>query len=169
MGRDIAQFEPHDNSVSPIETYRHHTAIVNDVQYHPLHPALIGTVSDDFYFHLIDTRQDSTTQSSLGEKLHEDVINGLAFHPSSEYFFVTASGDKSVGLWDLRQLKFRLHSLEGHQEAVTSLAWHPFEPSILGSASYDRRVIFWDVGVFGTEQSPEDIDDGPPELCVFFF
>jgi len=76
----------------------------------------------------------------------------------------TASADKTIGLWDLRNLKDKLHSLEGHLDAVTSLAWHPTEEAILGSGSYDRRVIFWDLSRVGEEQLPDDQEDGPPEL-----
>jgi histone-binding protein RBBP4 len=78
----------------------------------------------------------------------------------------TASADHTIGIWDLRNLKAKLHSLEGHADAVTSLAWHPHEEAILGSGSYDRRVIFWDLSRVGEEQLPDDQEDGPPELLV---
>ena len=42
--------------------------------------------------------------------------------------------------------------------------WSPFNESILGSASADRRVGIWDLSRIGQEQSPEDAQDGPPEL-----
>jgi WD40 repeat protein len=42
--------------------------------------------------------------------------------------------------------------------------WSPFNESILGSASADRRVGIWDLSRIGMEQSPEDAEDGPPEL-----
>lgn len=54
--------------------------------------------------------------------------------------------------------------MEGHNESVTSLEWHPTEEAILGSASYDRRIIFWDLSRVGEEQSPEDAEDGAPEI-----
>lgn len=145
-------------------TYTHHAAIVNDVQHHPHHQFLIGTVSDDLTLHILDTRSDSTLTSAVHTRGHEDAINALAFNPASEYILATASADKTIGLWDLRNLKLKIHSLEGHQDAVTSLSWHPFEEAVLGSASYDRRIIFWDLSKVGEEQSPEDHEDGPPEL-----
>ena len=37
---------------------------------------------------------------------------------------------------------------------------------ILASSGSDRRVNIWDTGRIGTEQSPEDAEDGPPELLV---
>src|SRR5437762_9759544 len=53
------------------------------------------------------------------------------------YLLATASADKTIGIWDLRDLRFKLHSLEGHVGPVTSLSWHPFEEAVLGSA--DRK------------------------------
>lgn len=55
----------------------------------------------------------------------------------------------------------------GHAESVTSLSWHPFDEAILGSSSYDRRIIFWDLTRIGEEQTPEDAEDGAPELYEF--
>ncbi|RQM08598.1 hypothetical protein DH86_00000324 [Scytalidium sp. 3C] len=161
---DLTTINSANNHVKASRIYTHHTSIVNDVQYHPLHKSLIGTVSDDLTLQILDVRQESTTTSAVQGRGHSDAINALAFNPASEFVLATASADKTIGLWDLRNLKDRLHSLEGHADAVTSLAWHPFEEAILGSGSYDRRVIFWDLSRVGEEQLPDDQEDGPPEL-----
>lgn len=147
-------------------TYTHHTSIVNDVQHHPLHNALVGTVSDDLTLQLLDIRAADTTRAAVksGEDQHRDAINALAFNPAAETVLATGSADKTIAVWDLRNLKNKVHALEGHNESVTNLYWHPFEESVLGSGSYDRRIIFWDLGRVGEEQSPEDSEDGPPEL-----
>lgn len=138
---------------------------MNDVQYHPLHASLIGTVSDDLTLQILDTRSPSNTSSATqAVDGHQDAINALSFNPASEYVLATGSADRSIGIWDLRNLKSKLHALAGHNDSVTSLAWHPFEEAILGSSSYDRRVIFWDLSRVGEEQTPDDAEDGPPEL-----
>jgi WD40 repeat protein len=54
--------------------------------------------------------------------------------------------------------------LESHSDSVTSISWHPFEEAVLASASYDRKIAFWDLSRAGEEQTPEDAQDGPPEL-----
>jgi histone-binding protein RBBP4 len=162
--RDLTTMQANDNKIKASRIYTHHSSIVNDVQYHPLHKSLIGTVSDDLTLQILDIRQPSTTEASAKTRGHTDAINALAFNPASEFVLATASGDKTIGLWDLRNLKEKLHSLEGHADAVTSLAWHPFEEAILGSGSYDRRVIFWDLSRVGEEQLPDDQEDGVPEL-----
>lgn len=163
--RDITKFTSNNKALHASRTYTHHTAIVNDVQHHPLHSSLIGTVSDDLTLQILDIR-NATTAASATQAIngHTDAINALSFNPASEYILATGSADKSIGIWDLRNLKSKLHALAGHNDSVTSLAWHPFEEAILGSSSYDRRIIFWDLSRVGEEQTPEDGEDGPPEL-----
>lgn len=150
--------------VKPSRTYTHHSAIVNDVQYHPKHRSLIGTVSDDMTLQILDVRQASNTTSVVQGHGHDDAVNALAFNAASDWVLATGSSDKTIGIWDLRSLKERLHTLEGHTDQVTSLEWHPSEHAILGSGGYDRRVIFWDLSRVGEEQLPDDVEDGPPEL-----
>ena len=36
--------------------------------------------------------------------------------------------------------------------------------AILASSAEDRRLNVWDLSKIGEEQSPEDAEDGPPEL-----
>lgn len=76
----------------------------------------------------------------------------------------TGSDDKTIALWDLRSLNHKLHSLQGHGKDVNGLSWHPHEESVLASSSADRRIIFWGLSRIGEEQTPEDAEDGPPEL-----
>lgn len=144
--------------------YEHHKSVVNDVQFQPSHASIIGTVSDDLTLQILDTRIKGTGSVLSNKEGHTDAINALAFNHSSEYLLATASHDKTIGLWDLRNLSSKIHSLEGHIDAVTSLSWHPTEVAILGSGSYDRRLIFWDLSRIGEEQLPDDLEDGPPEL-----
>lgn len=64
----------------------------------------------------------------------------------------------------MRNLKLKLHTFESHQEEVLQLAWSPKNETIFASASGDRRINLWDVSKIGFEQTPEDQEDGPPEL-----
>ncbi|KAF8253155.1 WD40 repeat-like protein [Wilcoxina mikolae CBS 423.85] len=153
-----------NRTLSATTTYTHHTAIVNDVSYHPLSETLFGSVSDDRTLQIIDTRTDDTTKASYKVTAHSDAVNCIAFNPASDYVVATASADKTVALWDLRNIKLKLHSLVGHNADVNGLSWHPHEESVLASSSADRRIIFWDLSRIGEEQTPEDAEDGPPEL-----
>ena len=67
-------------------------------------------------------------------------INCLAFNPYSEFLFATGSLDSTVGLWDLRNLKQKLHVFEGHSDGVYQVSWSPHNETILASSSSDRRV-----------------------------
>lgn len=162
--RDITRYISGQKTISPTSTYTHHTAIVNDVQYHPKFPFAVGTVADDLTVQILDTRVASHSQSKFQATGHEDAVNAIAFHPDLDFMFATGSADKTIGIWDMRQLRNKRHTLEGHHEAITSLAWNPKDTPVLASASDDRRIIFWDLSKIGSEQSIEDQEDGPPEL-----
>lgn len=62
----------------------------------------------------------------------------------------------------------KLHSLEGHQDEIVQVEWSPHNETILGTSSADRRLNIWDLSRIGDEQTPEDAEDGPPELLVGF-
>ncbi len=62
----------------------------------------------------------------------------------------------------------KLHSFEGHQDEILQLSWSPHYETILSSSSGDRRLNVWDLSRIGEEQTPEDAEDGPPELLVIF-
>lgn len=132
-------------------------------------------MSDDITLQILDTREaDSTRSAATAGDQHKDAINAISFNPASETVVATGSADKTIGIWDLRHLKTKVHALECHQDSVTSLSWHPFEEAVLASASYDRRIVFWDLSRAGEEQTPDDAQDGPPELyvdpiCLVFF
>ncbi|KAG4301974.1 hypothetical protein PCK1_001950 [Pneumocystis canis] len=161
---DITAYSKGSNILLPIYVYTTHTAVVTDVAFHPLHDSLFGSVSDDLYLQIHDIRSSNTTSAAHKVNAHSEAINSLAFNPASEYLLSTASADKTVALWDLRNLKLKLHCFEGHDDEVTSLAWSPHEETILASSSIDRRIILWDLSKIGEEQSSEDAEDGPPEL-----
>lgn len=45
-----------------------------------------------------------------------------------------------------------------------NLEWSPHAETVFASASNDKRVCLWDISRIGEEQTPEDAEDGPPEL-----
>ena len=57
-----------------------------------------------------------------------------------------------------------LQTFEGHTDQVFSVHWSPHDESVLASCSADRRIALWDLSRIGAEQTPEDAEDGPPEL-----
>jgi histone-binding protein RBBP4 len=159
-----SDFSKGSRTISPTATYTCHSATVNDVQYHPIHNFWIGTASDDLTFQVIDTRIETHKKALYKKEAHADAVQCISFHPKWESLVATGSADKTVAVWDLRNLDKKLQSLESHRGDVVGLQWHPQCESILASSSYDRRICLWDLSLVGTEQSDEEAEDGPPEL-----
>ena len=99
---------------------------------------------------LWDTR-DSNEVPKYRVEAHTGEVNAVSFSPASEYIVATGSSDKTVGLWDLRNLSTHLHSLEAHTDEVLQIAWSPHHETVLCSASSDRRVNVWDLSRIGEE------------------
>lgn len=149
-------------SLAPLNTFKSHTAVVEDVAWHHHHDSIFGSVGDDRRLLIWDSRTDKPTQDV--QSAHNGEINCVAFNPYNEFILVTGSADKTVGLWDLRNLKLKLHTFQGHSDEVFHVQWSPFNETVVASASSDRRVHVWDLSRIGDEQTPEDAMDGPPEL-----
>jgi len=71
---------------------------------------------------------------------------------------------QTILLHDVKRLGKPLHTFEAHTDEVLHLAWSPHSPTIFASASSDRRINVWDLSQIGVEQTPDDQEDGPPEL-----
>jgi len=71
---------------------------------------------------------------------------------------------QTVILHDIRSPNKKLHVFESHTDEVLHLSWSPHNPTIFASASSDRRINIWDLSQIGVEQTPDDQEDGPPEL-----
>jgi len=161
---DLSSATKTSHILEPKATYTGHTAVVEDVAYHLHHAHLFGSVGDDAKLMIWDMRDSRRDKAKHTIDAHTKEINCVAFNPFSEYILATGSADKTVALWDMRSLKTKLHSLESHSEEVYQVCWSPFSETMLASASSDRRVNIWDLSKIGEEQSPEDAEDGPPEL-----
>ncbi|XP_014195083.1 histone-binding protein RBBP4 isoform X2 [Haplochromis burtoni] len=111
-----------------------------------------------------DTRSNNTSNASHAVEAHTAEVNCLSFNPFSEFIVATGSADKTVALWDLRNLKLKLHSFESHKDEIFQVQWSPHNETVLASSGTDRRLNVWDLSKIGEEQSPEDAEDGPPEL-----
>ena len=52
---------------------------------------------------------------------HDDNVNTLDFSPFSEFLVLTGSDDKTIALYDLRNLNKKLHSFENHTDSVLNV------------------------------------------------
>ncbi|KAI0985387.1 hypothetical protein GJ496_009620 [Pomphorhynchus laevis] len=144
--------------------YRGHTSVVEDVAWHNLHETVFGSVGDDRRLLMWDTRSNNTDKPSHIIEAHQSEVNCLSFSPYSEFTLATGSADQTVALWDMRNFRLKLHSFESHSDEIFQVQWSPHQETILASSSTDRRVIIWDLSRIGNDQSPEDFEDGPPEM-----
>ncbi|KAJ3040423.1 Histone-binding protein rbbp4 [Rhizophlyctis rosea] len=163
MEWDIETSGKKKKSAGPINVYKGHDSIVEDVHWSALVDHLFASVGDDRRLLLWDSRYANKGPTKTVDA-HEAEVNCVAFSPKNEHLFVTGSADNTVALWDTRNLHHRLHTLEGHQDDILQLAWSPHHETVLASSSADRRLNIWDLSRIGEEQSPEDMEDGPPEL-----
>ena len=77
---------------------------------------------------------------------------------------VTCSADKTVAVWDCRNMKSKLFVMKGHKDEATSVRFSSYHPNLIASAAQDRRVNIWDLSRIGQPQTEEEKLNGPPEL-----
>ncbi|EKX34778.1 hypothetical protein GUITHDRAFT_158785 [Guillardia theta CCMP2712] len=138
------------NSVLPLSRSKAHHGAVEDVAWSVFEPKVFATVGDDKMLQII--------------KAHEHEVNCLSFNPLVPHLLLTGSADKTVGVWDIRNLSKVLYSFQHHQDSVMQVQWSPKRPEILASASQDKRICVWDMARVGQFQTKECAEDGPAEL-----
>ena len=72
---------------------------------------------------------------------HSDYIFSASFSSDAK-MLVTASADKSVGLWDVATKTLRF-TLKGHENVVISARFSP-DDSVIASSSWDNTIKLWD-------------------------
>ncbi|KAL9690076.1 hypothetical protein QQ045_010469 [Rhodiola kirilowii] len=128
------------------------------------HEYLFGSVGDDRLLLLWDLRSSTANKPASSVLAHDSEVNCLSFNPFNEWVVATGSTDKTVKLFDLRNLSKALHVFDSHKEEVFQVGWSPTNETILASCCLGRRLMVWDLSRIDEEQSPEDAEDGPPEL-----
>lgn len=101
---DINQTNKTNGTINAQTIFKGHTDVVEDVDWHAKDPNLIASVGDDGSIRLWDLRE-ATKATAVVEKAHDGDINCVAFNPKNEFILATGSADKTVGIWDVRNLK----------------------------------------------------------------
>ena len=95
-----------------------HSAVVEDVNWHLLHPSLFGSVGDDQKLMIWDTRSNITSKAMHTVDAHTAEINCLSFNYFDEYLLATGSADKTVAIWDMRNFNVKRHTLEFYKDEI---------------------------------------------------
>ncbi|KAJ6223856.1 hypothetical protein RDWZM_002401 [Blomia tropicalis] len=127
---------------NPLSTLYGHQMEVMDVQFNNINKDMLVSVSRDKTIRVWDVRTKQATQ--IYATPHE--INCVAFHPHSEFTFLTGSSDSSVLLWDSRNTNYPLFEpLRAHSLPVRMCSWFPNSETIFATGGDDGRIIFWDL------------------------
>jgi WD40 repeat protein len=149
------------NTVEATQIYEEHTQVVEDVAWNHHDEFQFASVSDDRRLLLWDMRQKRPHASI---EAHMQEIMCVDCSPFDPNLLVTGSADRSVAVWDTRNVKCKLFSLRQHKEEVNQVRFSPIHGNLLASSSSDRRVNIWDLARIDKPLSEEDRKDGPPEL-----
>ncbi|KAH0555604.1 hypothetical protein KQX54_020340 [Cotesia glomerata] len=76
------------------------------------------------------------------DNAHNDCVNCVRF--LDHRMFATCSDDNSVALWDARNLKHKIRSLEGHTKWVKSIEYSP-QDQLLLTSGFDGSIYSWDI------------------------
>ena len=94
-----------------------HRAVVEDASWHLLHEPLFGSVADNQKLMIWDTCSNNTSKPSCSVDVGI-AVNCLSFNSYSEFMIATGTADKTVALWDMRNLKLKLHSFESYEGEI---------------------------------------------------
>ncbi|XP_015517052.1 DDB1- and CUL4-associated factor 10 homolog [Neodiprion pinetum] len=83
------------------------------------------------------------------DNAHNDCVNCVRF--LDQRMFATCSDDSTVALWDARNLKQRIRTLQGHSNWVKNIEFSPSDGLLLTSG-FDGSIYTWDINSF-TENS----------------
>ncbi|KAI7858639.1 WD40-repeat-containing domain protein [Circinella umbellata] len=161
---DIGATSKENKTIEPLRVFNGHTAPCEDVAWHPQFDSIFASVGDDCKLMVWDVRSNSNDSPVHDIYAHNGGVNCVGFCPNSQWVLATGSADKTAAMWDLRNIKHKLHEMHGHSGEILQLEWSPHHESVLATAGNDRRVLVWDMSRIGEEQTPEDAEDGPPEL-----
>ncbi|XP_018785597.1 PREDICTED: DDB1- and CUL4-associated factor 10 homolog [Bactrocera latifrons] len=95
---------------------------------------------------MFDVVSRQTTQRIMDA--HTSNVNCIRFLNSRH--FATCSDDTTVALWDLRFLKTKMRSLQGHSNWVKSIEYSK-KDNLLVTSAFDGSIFTWDINSY-TEQ-----------------
>ena len=102
-----------------------------------------------------DPRITTSKPVHIVTSAHDDCTNCVTF--LEEMVFCTCSDDKTIRVWDIRNLSTCMHILKGHTNWVKNIEYDPQSGNIFSIAFHDG-IRVWNTGNFGGYVS-EDPDN----------
>ena len=114
----------------------------NEVKWHPSSEKVFASASGGGFLKMWDHTIPKPNIST--HKAHDGEILSIDFNKYEEQI-VTSSIDKSIRIWDLRNLAMPVNILMHHRYPPKKVRFSPHTPWLLGSGSYDMNVHFYDL------------------------
>ncbi|KAJ9105659.1 hypothetical protein QFC19_003431 [Naganishia cerealis] len=161
--------------LTPLQAFKSHTAVINDLSHSVPSQHLFGSVADDYWTHIHDLRSSVNDGPAIKTQTSH-VQNAISFHPQIATLYAVAGKDKVVNVYDLRNPNEPFRKLFGHTESVAGVQWNlDSEPELLTSWGYDRRVITWNLAALNEDFSYPDSEEGgrkraakSADPCLYF-
>ncbi|CAH6723100.1 histone acetyltransferase type B subunit 2 [[Candida] jaroonii] len=136
---------------TPIQSFKHHNAVINDLSLNKQYNKIFASVSDDYTTKINDLRANANENVAININ-NKHIQNAVEFHPDVSTLVATGGRDNAVLLYDLRNPKKPFRKLFGHNDSITGLRWDKVNnPNKLISWSLDRRSIIWDLNSLDEE------------------
>ncbi|EUB63268.1 WD repeat-containing protein 33 [Echinococcus granulosus] len=132
---------------------RGHGSDVRSIAWHPYKSLIISGSKDAQQ--PIKLWEPKTGESIATLYAHKNTCTDVAWNMNGNWF-LTASRDHLIKLFDLRYMRTELQTFRGHKKEVTRVAWHSCHESLFASGSGDGAIHFW---CAGTETELGVIDD----------
>eukprot|EP00760_Papus_ankaliazontas_P033076 PhM_4_TR6163/c0_g1_i1/m.104930/K10752/RBBP4, HAT2, CAF1, MIS16; histone-binding protein RBBP4 len=124
---------------------------VEDLSWHPVHPHTLAAATQSGVVTVRDVRakpESGPTHSFLASSSAASVVaapcTGVRYSPHNETLLLAGAGAVPT-LWDVRNTKQCLHSLQGHSLDITSMQWSPFSETTVATCSADGTVCIFDL------------------------
>lgn len=122
---------------------RGHGADVKQVDWHPF-KSLILSASKDLHTPL-KLWDPKSGQSLATIHAHKGTVMDVRWNQNGNWF-LSASRDHLVKLYDVRNLKQEMQIFRGHKKEAFSVAWHPIHEDLFATGGSEGSILFWQVG-----------------------
>ncbi|KAH3681269.1 hypothetical protein WICPIJ_007774 [Wickerhamomyces pijperi] len=116
---------------------------VNRARYDPFNAKRVATINGNGDVHLYNI--DNKEEAPIVLKQHTENGYGLSWNPSIEDYLLTASDDKTVAFWDVKNTNTPVKVYDDHKDIVNEVQWHKKNQNIFGSVSDDNTFRLYDI------------------------